>query len=83
MLEKCKTPQSVTIVIFKKDIIARYWPQLSKIVLAYVKTDFSRWTWEGDESDDVDEDGPTDIFSVDIDSSSAGSKIGGKQVFPL
>ncbi|KAF8970177.1 hypothetical protein BDZ97DRAFT_129642 [Flammula alnicola] len=76
-LEKCKTPQSVTIVIFKKDITARDWPQLSKTVLAYVKTDFSRWTWEGDESDDVDEDGSTDIINVDMDSSSAGTKNGG------
>lgn len=77
MLEKCKTPQSVTIVIFKKDITAQYWPQLSKIVLAYVKIDLSRWLWDGDEPEDVDGDGTT------LNRSSAGTEIEGKQVFPL
>ena len=50
-------------------------------MLPYVKTDFSRWTWEGDE---WDEDGSTDIISMDMDSSSAGSKNGEplKSVFP-
>ena len=58
---------------------ARRWPRLSKTVLAYVETDFSRWTWEGDESDDVEEDNSTDINNVDLDSSSAGTE----QVFAL
>ena len=34
--EKCRTLQSVTIVIFKKDLTAWYWLQLSKTVLVYV-----------------------------------------------
>ena len=66
---------------------ARYWPQLSKTALPYVKTDFSRWTWEGDESDldEVDETGSTDIINADMDSSSAGPKDGEplKPVFTL
>jgi hypothetical protein len=79
------TPQSVTIVIFKKDITGRHWPDLSETALPYVKTDFGRWTWEGDESDGAEEDGSTDIINMDMDSSSAGTKSGGllKQVFPL
>jgi hypothetical protein len=36
---------------------ARYWPHLHEAkaggVLPHVKTDFTRWTWEGDPSDDV------------------------------
>ena len=81
MLEKHRTSQSVTIVIFKKDLTARDWPQLSKTVLPYVKTDFSRWTWEGDE---WDEDDSTEIINVNMDSSSAGTKSGEplKSVFP-
>jgi hypothetical protein len=79
------TPESVTIVIFKKDITARHWPHLSKTVLPYVKTDFGRWTWEGDESDDEEEDCSTGIINMDMDSSSAGTKSGGllRQVFSL
>ncbi|KIM86377.1 hypothetical protein PILCRDRAFT_816309, partial [Piloderma croceum F 1598] len=75
-LKKCLTSQSVTFVIFKKDITARHWPHLSKTVLPYVKTDFTRWTWEGDESDDMEEDSSTDIIDMDTDSSSAGTKSG-------
>jgi hypothetical protein len=84
-LKKCITPQSVTIVIFKKDITGRHWPDLSKTALPYIKTDFGRWTSEGDESDDEEEDGSIDIINMDMDSSSAGTKGGGllKQVFPL
>jgi len=52
------------------------WPQLSKIELAYVKTDFSQWSGEGDECDIVDEDGSTDIIDVDMDSSSTGIENG-------
>lgn len=79
------TPQSVTLVIFKKDIAARHWPHLSTTVLPYVKTDFSRWTWEGDESDDLEEECSTDIINVDMDSSSVGTISEGlaSQVFPL
>jgi hypothetical protein len=79
------TPQSVTLVIFKKDITARHWPDLSKTALPYVRTDFSRWTWEGDESGDIEEDCSTDIMDVDVESSSAGTKSGGllNQVVPL
>jgi hypothetical protein len=83
--EKCKTSQSVTIVLLKKNMNARHWLRLSKTVLAYVKTDFSRWTWEGDEGDDMDEDGSTDIVDVETDDASAGTKGGQvlKEVFPL
>jgi hypothetical protein len=79
------TPQSITIVLFKKNMSARRWPRLSKTMLAYVETDFSRCTWKGDESDDVEEDGSTDIINVDMDGSSAGMISGGlpKQVFAL
>ena len=75
------TPQSVTIAIFKKDIAARHWPRLSKTLLPYIKTDFSRWTGEGDESDDVEDN---DSINVDMDSASVGTEGGGllKQVFP-
>ena len=75
-LEKCRTPESVTIVIFKKDFTAQYWPQLSKTVLPYVKPDFSRWTLEGDESDIVDEDNSIDVINMDIGSSSAETEGG-------
>ena len=47
---------------------AHHWPGLSKIVVAYVKTDFSRWTWEGDQSDDMDEYGSADIMDAERDS---------------
>ena len=79
------TPQSITLVIFKKDITTRHWPNLSKTALPYVKTDFSRWTWEGDESDDMEEDCSTGIIDMDIDSSSMGTNSGGllNQVVPL
>jgi len=70
-LEKCTTPQSITIVLFKKNASARHWPRLSKTMLTYVETDFYRWTWEGDESDDVEED------NMDIDGSSARINNGG------
>ena len=46
--EKCRTLQSITIVIFKKDLTAWYWPQLSKTVLVYVKPDFNWWSCEGE-----------------------------------
>ena len=64
---------------------ARVWPRLSKTVLNYVKTDFSRWSWEGDEFDDVETDGSTDIINGDMNSLSSGTKGGGlsKQVFCL
>jgi len=65
------TPQSITIVLFKKNASARHWPRLSKTVLAYVETDFSRWTWEGDESDDMEED------NMDMDDSSTRINNGG------
>ena len=80
-MEKRRTSQSITIISFKKDLTARDWPQLSKTVLAYVKTNFSQWTWE---SDEWDEDSSTDIINVDMDSSSAGTKSGEplKLVFP-
>ena len=79
------TLQSVIFVIFNKDITARYWPCLSKTVLPYVGTDFSRWTWEADESDGVEEDFSTDIINTDVNSSSAGTNSEGllKQVFAL
>jgi len=80
VLEKCRTPQSVTIFIFKKDIAARSWPQLSKTALAYVKTDFSRWTWEGDESEE-DEDAQDETINMDMGSSSAGTE--GREVIPV
>ena len=34
---------------------ARYWPLLykTKRVLPYIGTDFKRWTWEGDQSDNI------------------------------
>ncbi|KAF9072229.1 CHAT domain-containing protein [Rhodocollybia butyracea] len=69
------TPQSTTIVIFKKDIAHRSWPRLSKTTLAYVKTDWSRW--EDDESDDIDSDEKSSIDSIntDRDSSSTGKKV--------
>ncbi|KAH9485864.1 Protein wos2 [Psilocybe cubensis] len=51
-LVKQRTDHSVTFVIFKHDLTIRYWPRLSSNPeLTNVKTDFSRWTWEGDESD--------------------------------
>ena len=40
-------------------------------MLAYVETDFNRWTREGDESDDMEEDSSTDIINVDMDGSFA------------
>jgi hypothetical protein len=54
-------------------------------VLPYVGTDFSRWTWEGDESGDVEEDFSTDIINTDVNNSSAGTNSEGlfKQVFAL
>ena len=70
------TPQSVSIVIFKKDITARDWPDLSKTALPYVKADLSQWTREGDESDDAEADCSADIIDMDMDSSSAGTKSG-------
>jgi hypothetical protein len=75
----------MTFIIFKKDTTAWDWPQLSKTSLSYVKTDFSRWTWEGDESGDEDNNGSTDIINVDIDGSATGTKGGGilKQVFSI
>ena len=79
------TPQSITLVLFKKNMSALYWPRLSKTVLSYVQTDFSRWTWESYKSDDMEEGGSTDIANVDMDSYSAGIKSGWllKQVFAL
>ncbi|KAF9062589.1 CHAT domain-containing protein [Rhodocollybia butyracea] len=53
--------------MFKKDITSRYWPELSKAALPYVETDFSRWTWEGDESDDMIETGSTETINMDAD----------------
>jgi hypothetical protein len=70
------TPQSVTIVIFKKDVTARDWPDLSKTALPYVKADLSQWTREGDECDDAEADCSADIIDMDMDSSSAGTKSG-------
>jgi len=34
---------------------ADYWPRLQKVggLLPYVRTDFGRWAWEGDQSDDI------------------------------
>jgi hypothetical protein len=63
-----------------------YHSALARLVqLPYVKTDFSRWTWESDVSDDAEEDCSTDIIDMNMDSSSAGTKSGVllKQVFPL
>ena len=84
-MKKSVTPQSVTLVILKKDITARGWPRLTKTVLPYVKTDFSRWTGEDEESDDMAEDGSSDTIHMGTESSSSGTKSGGflKQVFPL
>jgi hypothetical protein len=84
-VKKSVTPQSVTLVILKKDITARGWPRLSKTALPYVKTDFSRWTGEDDESDDMAEDGSSDTTNMGTGSSLSGIKSGGllKQVFPL
>jgi hypothetical protein len=78
------TSQSVTFALFKKDMTTRRWPYLSKTSLPYVSTDFSRWTWEGDESE---EDGSTDIIDMDHDKDNTSVGTGGghllKQVFPL
>jgi hypothetical protein len=73
----------MTLIIFKKGTGTRGWPRLSKTSLLYVKTDFSRCTWEGDESGD--EDGLTDIINMDMDGSLTGTKGGKiiKQVFSL
>ena len=75
----------MTLIIFKKETSGQDWPQLSKPLLSYIKTDFSRWTWEEDESSDEDEDGSTDIINVDMDGFPTGTKGGGimKQVFSL
>ena len=53
-VEKHLTEQCLTIILFKKQLGARYWPRLQKAegVLPYIRTDFKRWTWEGDERDD-------------------------------
>jgi hypothetical protein len=67
----------MTLIIFKKDMTGREWPQLSKTSLSYVKRDFSQCHW--------DEDGSTDIVDVDMDGSPTGTKGRGisKQVFFL
>ena len=51
-------------------------------MLPFIKPDFGPWTWEGDDSDDVED---YDSINVDMDSSSVGTEGGGllKQVFPL
>ncbi|KAH9485860.1 Protein wos2 [Psilocybe cubensis] len=56
-LIKQRTENSITFAILKRDLTLRYWPRLSNLALENVKMDFSRWTWEGDESDadDIDE----------------------------
>ena len=54
-MENHLTAECVTIILLKKQMNARYWPRLYKTgeVLPYIRTDFKRWTWEGDESDDI------------------------------
>jgi hypothetical protein len=55
---------------------------LSKTALPYVKTDLSQLAWEGDESDDVEEDCSTNI--INVSSPSVGTESGGLlQVFFL
>ena len=53
-MEKHLTEQCLTIILFKKQLDARYWPRLQKAegLLPYIRTDFKRWTWEGDERRD-------------------------------
>ncbi|KIM81319.1 hypothetical protein PILCRDRAFT_39052, partial [Piloderma croceum F 1598] len=52
-VENHLTSQSLMIVLLKKQMNAQYWPCLHKGggVLPYVRTDFSGWTWEGDQTD--------------------------------
>lgn len=76
--EKCLTSRSITIALLKKHMNARYWPRLSKAVLAYVRTDFTRWTWEGDQADDV---GTGVISGGDINSETTGVPLS-EQVCP-
>jgi hypothetical protein len=54
-LESHLTAECLTIILFKKQMNARYWPRLYKAggVLSYIGTDFKRWTWEGDQSDGI------------------------------
>lgn len=63
LLEKRLTSGSITITLLKKHMNAQYWPRLSTAVLTYVKTDFNRWTWEGDQADGVEGNNPTDIIN--------------------
>ncbi|KIM72166.1 hypothetical protein PILCRDRAFT_82137, partial [Piloderma croceum F 1598] len=55
VVENHLTAECLMIILVKKQMDARYWPHLYKIegVLPYVATDFKRWTWEGDQSDDI------------------------------
>jgi hypothetical protein len=55
VVDQCLTAQSFVVILLKKQVNARYWPRLQKAggVLPYVGTDFKRWTWEGDQSDDI------------------------------
>ncbi|KIM72156.1 hypothetical protein PILCRDRAFT_82145, partial [Piloderma croceum F 1598] len=54
-VENHLTAECLLIILLKKQMNARYWPRLCKAggVLPYVRTDFKRWTWEGDQSDDI------------------------------
>lgn len=64
MLEVHLTSRFVTVILFKKQINARDWSHLSKSVLDYVKSDFSRWTWNGDQADDMEKNSTVDIVSA-------------------
>jgi hypothetical protein len=62
------TEECLTIILLKKQMNACYWSCLYKTggVLPDVRTDFKRWTWESNQSDDIinedtDSDTPEEI----------------------
>ena len=52
-MKKHLTEQGLTVVLLKKHMGTRYWPRLQKAgrLLPHIRTDFRRWTWEGDQTD--------------------------------
>ena len=54
-MQKHLTEQCLTIILLKKEMDTRDWPRLHKAgeMLPYIGTDFKRWSWEGDKSDEI------------------------------
>jgi hypothetical protein len=68
-MKKDVTEQCLTIILPKKHMDIQYWPRLQKEgVFPYIRTDFKRWSWEGEQSDDL-------IIAM-TDSHSPGTKNG-------